>query len=138
MTIGELSRRVGMTVRWLRKYENMGLIYTAGRSPSNYRLFDESALWCVGMIRVLRSLGLTVAEIREIAGIYLGLPAQPIGRQVAGRLRVARARIDARLGELKQLRQRIDEFETAHAAELAGNGDVDLRAGDPQSRASRA
>ena len=69
MTIGELSRRTGINVKTLREYEGMGLVYTVGRSPGNYRLFDESALWCVEVIRNLRSLGLTVAEIREIAGI---------------------------------------------------------------------
>ena len=138
MTIGELSRRTGMPVKTLRSYENLSLIYTVGRSAGNYRLFDESALWCVGVIRGLRSLGLTVAEIREIAGLYLGQPAEPIGPHLAGRLRAARARIDARLDELQQLRRRIDEFESAHAAELAGHGDDDLASGDPRSRASRA
>ncbi len=134
MTIGELSRRTGMPVRALREYEGMGLVYTAGRSPGNYRLFDDSALWCVEVIRRLRSLGLTVAEIREIAGIYLGRPDQPIGPHLAGRLRAARARVDARIDELQQLRRRIDEYETAHAAELAGHSDAALRARDPRSR----
>lgn len=26
-------------------YEDMGLIYNVGRSPGNYRLFSEEALW---------------------------------------------------------------------------------------------
>jgi MerR family copper efflux transcriptional regulator len=134
MTIGVLSRRTGISVKALRHYEGMGLIYTVGRSPGNYRLFDESALWCVGVIRSLRSVGLTVAEIREIAGIYLGRPDQPIGPEVASRLLSARARVDARVDELRQLRRRIDEFETSHAIELAGRGDADLRSADPRSR----
>jgi MerR family transcriptional regulator, copper efflux regulator len=138
MTIGDLSRRTGVPVKTLRNYEDLGIIYTLGRSAGNYRLFDESALWCVEMIRGLRSLGLTVAEIREIADIYLGQPAQPIGPHLADRLRAARARIDARLDELRQLRRRLDEFETAHAAELAGHGDGDLARGDPRSRPTRA
>jgi MerR family transcriptional regulator, copper efflux regulator len=138
MTIGELSRRTGMPVRALREYEDMGLIYTVGRSPGNYRLFDESAQWCVGAIRGLRSLGLTVAEIREVAGIYLGRPDQPIGPHLASRLRAARARTDARIDELQSLRRRIDGFEASHAAELAGLGDPGLCAGDPRSRATGA
>lgn len=134
MTIGELSRRTGMRVKAIREYEGMGLIYTAGRSPGNYRLFDESALWCVNVIRSLRSLGLTVAEIREIAGIYLGRPDEPIGPHLAGHLRAARARIDTRIDELTQLRGRLGEFEAAHAAELAGHCDGDLRSTDPRPR----
>ncbi len=138
MTIGELSRRTGINVKTLREYEGMGLIYTVGRSPGNYRLFDESALWCVEVIRNLRSLGLTVAEIREIAGIYLAKPDESIGPLLASRVRAARSRINARIEELEQLRQRIDEFEATHAAELAGERDSGLIATDPRSRTRRA
>src|SRR5260370_33160595 len=138
MTIGELSRRTGINVKTLREYEGMGLIYTVGRSPGNYRLFDESALWCVEVIRNLRSLGLTVAEIREIAGIYLAKPDESIAPLLASRVRAARSRINARIEELEQLRQRIDEFEATHAAELAGERDSGLIATDPRSRTRRA
>lgn len=138
MTIGELSRRTGINVKTLREYEGMGLIYTVGRSPGNYRLFDESALWCVEVIRNLRSLGLTVAEIREIAGIYLAKPDESIGPHLAGRVRAARSRINARIEELERLRQRIDEFEKTHAAELAGDKESGLRAADPRSRTKGA
>ena len=63
MTIGSLSRRTGVPVKTLRTYEDMGLIYTVGRSPGNYRLFGEDALWCVGVVTGLRGLGLTLDEI---------------------------------------------------------------------------
>src|SRR5262245_60134599 len=66
MTIGQLARRTGVSIKVLREYDRLGLIYTLGRSESNYRLFDESALWCVQVIGTLRSLGLTLKEIREI------------------------------------------------------------------------
>lgn len=134
MTIGELSRRTGVTVKKLREYEGMGLIYTIGRSSANYRLFDESALWCIEVIRNLRSLGLTVAEIREIAAVYIGKPDEPIGPHLAGHLRSARSRIDVRIDELEQLRRRIDEYEAAHTAELTGARHVESRAGDPRTR----
>ena len=61
MTIGTLSRRTGVTVKALRAYEDMGLIYTVGRSPGNYRLFGDEALWCVGVVSGLRNLGESVA-----------------------------------------------------------------------------
>ncbi len=131
--IGELSRQTGMPVKALREYADMGLIYTVGRSPGNYRLFDESALWCVEVIRGLRSLGLTVAEIREVARVYLARPDQPIGPHLAQRLAAARARIDARIGELQKLRWRLDGFEAAHKAELGAEAGADFRAGDPRS-----
>ena len=67
MTIGTLARRTGVPVKTLREYEDLGLIYTVGRSPGNYRLFGEEALWCVGIVGTLRGLGLTLSEIQELA-----------------------------------------------------------------------
>lgn len=132
MTIGQLSRRTGVNVKTLREYEGMGMIYTIGRSAGNYRLFDESALWCVDTIRNLRSLGLTVAEIREIAGIYLGKPEEAIAPHIASRVRAARSRIDARIQELQRLRRRIDEFEASPATHLGATGRSDRHASDPR------
>jgi MerR family copper efflux transcriptional regulator len=45
-------------VKILRQYDDLGLICTVGRSPGNYRLFHDDALWCDGTIGVPRGLGL--------------------------------------------------------------------------------
>jgi DNA-binding transcriptional MerR regulator len=132
MTIGELARRSGTSVKVLRRYEGMGLISTVGRSPAGYRLFDRDALWCVGVIQGLRSLGLTVAEVRHLAGVYLNRPDQPIGPHLAERLREVRLRLDARIAELQQVRQRLDDFQASHQAELTGHSGADFREGDPK------
>lgn len=47
MTIGQLASRTGVSIRALGRYTDAGLVYTVGRSPANYRLYDESAVWCV-------------------------------------------------------------------------------------------
>lgn len=132
MTIGVLARRTGLPVKTLREYESMGLIYTVGRSPGNYRLFGEEALWCVGMVRVLRGLGLTLAEIQELATAYLQPSDEPIGPRVSKVLREAHDRTEARIADLHALLQRIEAFEASHAAELAGRVDFHLQ--DPRSK----
>src|SRR6266508_4651052 len=66
MTVGELARRTGMSAKAIRQFEELGLIYSAGRSEANYRLFDESAIWCIQVIGNLRSLGLTIKEIQQL------------------------------------------------------------------------
>jgi MerR family copper efflux transcriptional regulator len=135
MTIGRLSRRTGVPVKVLREYEDMGLIYTVGRSAGNYRLFDEDALWCVGVVSGLRTLGLTLSEIQELASNYLAHPGGPVGQRLAGVLKVVRARTERRLAELQELLGRLDEFEVAAAAELAGQ--TDFRAQDPRFQRDR-
>lgn len=132
MTVGELSRRTGVPIKALREYTDSGLIYTVGRSESNYRLFTADALWCVQWIGQLRGLGLTLAEIRDLARDCPQGNAELIGPRLAERLRTARARLDARIAELQRMRRRIDEFEATHHAELAGRARSNGWVGDQQ------
>ena len=129
MTIGALSRRTGVPVKALREYEDLGLIYTVGRSTGNYRLFDDEALWCVGVTGTLRGLGLTLAEIRDLTTTYLEQTDEPIGPRLAEVLRAVRARTEARIAELRLLIRRIERFEAEADAQLAGR--ADFRALDP-------
>ncbi|MGH3149308.1 MAG: MerR family transcriptional regulator, partial [Streptosporangiaceae bacterium] len=110
-------------VKVLREYEDLGLIYTVGRSAGNYRLFGQEALWCVGVVGTLRGLGLTVAEIRDLAGSYLQCSDEPIGPRLAAALRAARVRTEHRIAELSELLRRIEDYQAEFAAELAGRAD---------------
>jgi hypothetical protein len=78
----------------------------------------------------LRSLGLTIAEIRDLAAVYLDRPAEPIGPHLAALLRRARNRADARIRTLQELRERIDQ--TLASDDLAGDA---LRDTDPRQGA---
>lgn len=133
MTIGALSRRTGVPVKALREYEDLGLIYTVGRSAGNYRLFDEEALWCVAVIGTLRGLGLTLAEIGDLAASYLQRSDEPIGPRLAEVLRTVRSRTENRIAELRELLRCIDDYQSQFADQLAGR--ADFRAQDPHFRA---
>ena len=132
MTIGTLSRRTGIPVKALRTYEDMGLIYTVGRSAGNYRLFDDEALWCVAVVSGLRELGLTLEEIRGVALDYLQKTDEPVGPRLAGVLTAVRARTERQIAELRERLQLIGDFERAAAGELAGI--ADFRDMDPRAR----
>ena len=123
MTIGQLANRTGESIRALRRYTDLGLIYTPGRSPGNYRLYDQSALWCVQVIGSLRRMGLTITEIRRLAAVYLEKPDEPIGPHLDQLLRDVERRLDDRIGELDAIRSRLHEFRRHHEDELAGRHD---------------
>jgi len=120
MTIGQLSRRTGVPIKLLREYERLGFLYTLGRSEGNYRLFDETTLWCVRVVQRLRSLGMTLKEIQEFVAFCLERPDEPLGPPLSRNLDRALARVNSRLAELHALLQRIVDFRTAHAAFLGG------------------
>ena len=113
MTIGQLSRRTGVPIKVLRHYEDLGFLYTLGRSESNYRLFGEEAIWCVQVIKGLRSLGLTLREIQTLVVCYLERPGELRGVLLDAQLAQAVARVEARITALQALRQRIQEFQAA-------------------------
>jgi DNA-binding transcriptional MerR regulator len=52
------------------------------------------------VIRNLRSLGLTIKEIEQLAGVYLDRPEEPIGPCLAALVERAERRIDERIHEL--------------------------------------
>lgn len=130
MTIGSLSRRTGVPVRVLRQYEDRGFIYTAGRSPGNYRLFGEEAMWCAEVVRSLRAIGLTLAEIQDLSGSYLSQTNPPIGPRLAQLLKAVRDRTEEQIVDLRLRLQRIDEFDAHYSDELGGR--ADFRSHDPR------
>ena len=101
MTIGQLSRRTNVPIKVLRTYEDLGFLYTWGRSEGNYRLFGEETLWCVQVIQGLRSLGLTLKEIRDLVVRYLERPGGPSGDLLEAYLAQAIARVEARITALE-------------------------------------
>jgi len=127
MTTGELSRRTGLPVKAVREYADAGLIYSVGRTAAGYRLFEDEALWCVEVIRGLRALGLTVAEIGSLTEAD-----HQLGARLSRLLDAARARAATRIEESQQMLARIEAFEAKHRPELAG--DVELDTGDPRRR----
>jgi MerR family transcriptional regulator, copper efflux regulator len=132
MTVGELSRRTGLSVKAIREYEALGLIYSAGRSEGNYRLFDETALWCARGISDMRSVGLTIKEIKQLADTYLADRDEPIGPKIAAALDRAEQRVATQLQELEALRRRIAAYRADNAAALEGR--VDLAPPDPRAQ----
>lgn len=65
-SIGELSRRTGLTVKTIRFYSDQGIVPPAGRSPAGYRLYGADALARLGLVRTLRDLGLDLATVRTV------------------------------------------------------------------------
>lgn len=131
MTVGQLARQTGLSHKAIRELEDRGLIYSAGRSEANYRLFDDTALWCVGAIGELRSLGLTLAEIEQLHSLHLQHPDRRIGPQLAQLLDRSQERINARIHALQLTLGRIDRFRTANPDVLAGTANPDPADNDP-------
>jgi DNA-binding transcriptional MerR regulator len=65
-SIGEVSKRIGLSVKTLRFYANEGLVPPSGRSASGYRLYAEADIVKLELVRTLRDAGLGLAAIRSV------------------------------------------------------------------------
>lgn len=70
MSIGELARRVGITTRTVRYYEEMGLLVGATRGTNGRRIYTEDHLYQLRLIRRGKLLGMSLAEIKELAEVF--------------------------------------------------------------------
>ena len=66
LTIGQLAQRAGATPSMLRFYEREGLLGAAQRSAAGYRLYPESALRHLEIVKELKETGYTLRDIKEL------------------------------------------------------------------------
>ncbi|MCX4688786.1 MerR family transcriptional regulator [Kitasatospora purpeofusca] len=74
LTIGDLARRTGLTVKTIRFYADSGLVPPTDRSPAGYRLYDPTALARLDLVRTLRELGLELAVVRRVLDREVTVP----------------------------------------------------------------
>ncbi|MFJ1655483.1 MerR family transcriptional regulator [Streptomyces sp. NPDC088337] len=66
LTIGELARITGLTVRTIRYWSDEGALPPVARSTGGYRLYDAACVARLELIRTLRELGLGLADVRRV------------------------------------------------------------------------
>ena len=114
MTIGVLGAKVGVQPRTIRFYEAKGLMPPPQRSQSGYRLYSEQDGQRLQLIRVARSLGLSVRDVRELmatvqhenCGSFQGQAA----RLIVGKLEQVEAKIQEMTALKEELQRAIENL----------------------------
>lgn len=99
--VGELAAAVSLTVRTLHHYDQIGLLHPSLHSEGGHRLYTEDDARRLYEIVALRGLGLTLEEIRDLAGSDIDPRALLVEqrRALAGHIAAAE-RLRARLTSL--------------------------------------
>ena len=98
LTVGQVADLLGVTVRTLHHYDQIGLLSPSGRSAAGYRIYAEDDLLRLQQIVVYRRLEMPLDEIRSVLR----------SGDVATHLRRQRAAVMDRLSELHELVSAID------------------------------
>lgn len=65
MTIGELAKKMGTTVRTLQYYDKEGLLTPTGESEGGRRLYTHKDMIQLHQIQSLKSLGFSLKDIKK-------------------------------------------------------------------------
>ncbi len=122
--IGELAERVGLSLRTVRYYEEMGLLSPKKRSEGGFRLYTEDQVDRLALIKQMKPLGFTISEMRELLDARATLRSQRAGakaRRAAADALSAFA--DQAAERVLELRSQLDQAE-GFAAELRRETDA--------------
>lgn len=109
MYIGELSKKTGVSVKAIRHYEDIALIKSPQRD-GKYRVYDDSYIQVLGMIKTAKGLGFTLEELRIIAKARSQEGLVPMDLLKA-ELQKKRTDIFIKKAELEKRLEEMDELE---------------------------
>lgn len=106
LTVGQVSARLGVTVRALHYWDEVGLARPSLRTAAGYRLYTAGDLERLHRIIAYRELGLGLDRIRAIL--------EDSAADVPGALRAQSAEVAERIGRLQQLSAGLERMIDAH------------------------
>jgi len=109
LTVGQVADELGVTVRTLHHYDEIGLLSPSERSRAGYRLYTEADLERLQAVVVYRRLGFKLDEIAQLV--------DATGADREDHLRRQRESVMSRLDEMHDLVTAIDR---ALEAEMSG------------------
>ena len=114
MHIGEVAARTELSLRSLRHWEEVGLLQPSGRTDGGFRLYTDSDVDKILVIRRMKPLGFSLDEMKAVMSDLevLDDPAVADTERAAARQRLADIQDDAaqRRDRLVRQLEMADEF----------------------------
>ena len=105
MQIGEVAEQIGLSLRTIRYYEEVGLAVPSARSEGGFRLYAAEDVERLRVIMQMKPLGFTLEEMRELLALLdAGDAADP------ARLAAFRQQAAERVATLRRRLRTAEEF----------------------------
>ena len=109
LTVGRTAELVGVSVRTLHHWDEIGLVSPTERTWSDYRVYQAADIERIQQVLLHRELGLSLAEVRAV----LDDP----DTDVVAQLDRQRAVLSERLDRLRRMIAAVDRMKEAHMSE---------------------
>lgn len=142
MQIGEAADRVGLSLRTMRYWDEVGLAVPSARSAGGFRLYTEADLERLLLIKTFKPLELSLEQMRELLATMDAVSAAPAGAQaeqggataeLLERLAMFRAVTDSRIEALRTQAESLEMLSRELRRLAAGGARVDRAAPAPDS-----
>ncbi|OZM81471.1 MerR family transcriptional regulator [Pseudonocardia sp. MH-G8] len=106
MQIGEVAARVGLSLRTIRHWDEMGLVVPSERSTGGFRLYTEADIERLALVKTLKPLDFSLEQMRDLLDTIDGLESDTgsdaeRSSELHGRLAMYRAATDSRIEALR-------------------------------------
>jgi DNA-binding transcriptional MerR regulator len=112
ISIGELAKKLEMSQRTIRYYEEIGLLNSIKRVEAGRRVYTDEDLRRLKLIKRLKIMGMTLSEMQELEAMWT---IEKSNDKVLGRLlellNNQLRRLDDRIADLNILRNEIVEYQ---------------------------
>lgn len=113
--IGEVAARTELSLRTIRHYEEVGLVVPSARSQGGFRLYTETDVQRLMVVRRMKPLGFTLEEMRDLLDATDRLdapgPGQPAEREeLLERVRGFERAAAQRVADLRVQLERAEDF----------------------------
>lgn len=120
MTVGEVAKKMGVTVRTLQYYDKEGLLSPSAESEGGRRLYTDRDLVTLHQIISLKSLGFSLDDIKQRL-ISLETPADVANAltEQANDIRPKIEQLKTSLAEIEQLKTEVLQMQTVNFKKYA-------------------
>jgi MerR family transcriptional regulator, copper efflux regulator len=80
--IGEVAEIVGLSLRTIRHYEEVGVVPPTGRTDGGFRLYSDDDIERLQLVKQLKPLQFSLEELRDIVATRDAVALEGPGREV--------------------------------------------------------
>jgi len=121
--IGEVAEIVGLSLRTIRHYEEVGLVPPSGRTAGGFRLYADGDIERLRLVKLMKPLGFTLEEMRELLELgdrlHASSASDPEHAELVDRMMMFVAVADERCARLRDELEQVEGFARALRHEVS-------------------